>query len=174
MTDMAEQLQSLQDAWRDWQTKWAAMPARERRLVSVAAWLAGVVLLVMVGIRPALRTLKETPPQLNELNAQLEVMRGQAAEAQALKLRPPVPPIQAQAALQAATERLGQTGRLMLQGDRATLTATGVSGEALASWLDEIRSAARAKPVEANLTQSDPGHYSGTITLALGPGGDAR
>ncbi|HET8869851.1 MAG TPA: type II secretion system protein GspM [Aquabacterium sp.] len=171
---MADQLQSLQEFWQAWQTKWAAMPARERRLVTIAAWLAGLVLLVMLGIRPALKSLQETPRQLNELNVQLDDMRGQAAEAQVLKQRPPVPPIQAQAALQAATERLGQSGRLMIQGDRATLTANGVSGEALAGWLDEIRSAARAKPVEAALTQSEPGRYSGTITLALGPGADAR
>ncbi len=171
---MSEQLQSLKALKQEWQTKWAAMPTRERQLVSTAAWLAGLVFLVMVGIRPAWKTLQETPKKLNEINGQLEVMRRQAAEVQTLRLRPPVPPVQAEAALQAATERLGQSGRLMMQGDRATLNANGVSGEALAMWLDEIRAAARAKPVEVNLTQNEPGRYSGTVILAVGPGSEGR
>lgn len=171
---MTEHTQSLQALKQAWQAKWAAMPARERQLISVAGWLAAVVLLVMVGIRPAWKTLQETPRQLNDINAQLESMRSQALEVQTLRQRPPVPPVQAEAALQAATERLGQSGRLMIQGDRATLTATAVSGEALAMWLDEIRAAARAKPVEANLAQTEPGRYSGTVILALGPGSEGR
>lgn len=171
---MSEHTQSLQALKQEWQAKWAAMPARERQLVSAAAWLAGLVLLVMLGIRPAWKTLQETPRQLNELNAQLDTMRSQAQEVQMLRQRPPVPPVQVEAALQAATERLGQAGRLMIQGDRATLTATAVSGEALAMWLDEIRAAARAKPVEANLSQTEPGRYSGTVILALGAGSEGR
>lgn len=150
------------------------MPARELRLVSAAAWLVGLVLLVMLGIRPAVKSLQETPRQLNEVNSQLEVMRRQALEVQSLRQRPPVPPVQAAAALQAATERLGQAGRLMIQGDRATLTANAVSGDALAGWLDEIRAAARAKPVEVSLTQTEPGRYSGTVILALGPGSEGQ
>lgn len=171
---MSEQLQSLKALKQEWQAKWATMPARERQLITAAAWLAGLVLLVMVGIRPAWKTLQDTPKQLSEINGQLEVMRRQAAEVQALRMRPPVPPVQAEAALQAATERLGQAGRLMMQGDRATLNANGVSGESLAMWLDEIRAAARAKPVEVNLTQSEPGRYSGTVILAVGPGSEGR
>lgn len=150
------------------------MPTRERRLVTGAAWLGGLVLLVMLGIRPAVKSLQETPRQLNEVNSQLEVMRRQALEVQTLRQRPPVPPVQAAAALQAATERLGQAGRLMIQGDRATLTANAVSGDALAGWLDEIRAAARAKPVEVALTQTEPGRYSGTVILALGPGSEGQ
>lgn len=171
---MSEQIQTLKALTQEWQVKWAAMPARERQLISTAAWLAGLVLLVMLGIRPAWKTLQETPRQLNDLNVQLENMRREAAEVQALRLRPPVPPVQVEAALKAATERLGQSGRLMIQGDRATLNASAVSGEALAMWLDEIRAAARAKPVEANLSQTEPGRYTGTVILALGPGSEGR
>ena len=100
---MSEQTQSLQALKQEWLTKWAAMPARERQLMTAAAWLAGLVLLVMLGIRPALKTLQETPKQLLEVNAQLEQMRSQAQEAQFLRQRPPVPRVQAEAALKAAT-----------------------------------------------------------------------
>lgn len=167
---MSEQASSLQALRQEWLARWAAMAPRERRMALWAAWLAGVTLLVLVGIRPAWRTVSEAPAQLREVDAQLDQMRRLADEAQALRQRPPVPPAQAEAALKSATDRLGAGARLALQGDRATLTLTKVSGDALASWLEEARGAARAKPLEAGLMQVELGQYSGNIVLALGPG----
>lgn len=83
--------------------------------------------------------------------------------------RAPVSPAQAGAALQAATERLGEKGRLSMQGDRASLTLNGVGPEALRGWLLEARSAARARPVEAQLTRSGAG-FSGTVVVQLSAG----
>ncbi|HYR26158.1 MAG TPA: type II secretion system protein GspM [Aquabacterium sp.] len=167
MSRDAWNLQTLQQAW---QTRLAGLAPRERRLVTAAIWLAALALLVMVAIRPAWRTLRETPPQLRELEGQLDQMRRLAEETRVLRQRPPVPPVQAEAALKAATDRLGAGARLTVQGDRATLVLNGVAGEALASWLDEVRAGARARPLEANLQQSAVGVYNGSVTLALGPG----
>lgn len=161
---------SLQALKQEWQTKWSAMAPRERQIALVAVWLAGLTLLIMVGIRPAWRTLSESPVQLRELDSQLDQMRRLADETQVLKLRPPVPPAQSEAALKSATDRLGSGAKLLIQGDRATLTLNKVSGDALASWLDEARGAARARPTEAGLMQVELGVYSGSIVLALGPG----
>lgn len=167
---MSKQASSLQDLRKQWQTRWAAMAPRERQMATIAAWLLAVTLLVLVGIRPAWKTLSQAPTQLRELDGQLDQMRRLAEESQALRQRPPVPPLQAEAALRSATERLGAGAKLSLQGDRATLTLTKVPGDALATWLDEARGAARAKPMEAGLMQVEPGVYSGNISLALGPG----
>ena len=53
-------------------------------------------------------------------------------------------------------------------GDRATLTLTNASRRTSArDWLAEARSAARARPLEANLTRG-PGGYSGTLVAQLG------
>lgn len=169
-----DQASSLQDLRLAWQTRWAAMAPRERQLATAAAWLLGLTLLVLVGVRPAWRTLRDTPVQLREVNAQLDHMRSLADEAQALRARPPVPPAQAEAALKAATDRLGKGAQLTLQGDRATVTLNKVSGEALATWLEEVRAAARVKPLEANLSQAQPGSYSGSIALAMAPGTAGR
>ncbi|MDP1791809.1 MAG: type II secretion system protein GspM, partial [Methylibium sp.] len=89
-----------------------------------------------------------------------------AAESQELRKLPTVKPAQAEAALRGATERLGTNARLTLQGDRATLTLSGVPGEALAAWLGEVRSAARARPDEAKLSHG-PNGYSGSVLLTL-------
>jgi len=101
-------------------------------------------------------------------------MRRLADEAQLLRQRPPVPPAQAEAALKAATDRLGEGATLAVQGDRATLTLRSVSGDALATWLDEVRSAARARPVEAKLQQVEVGRYAGTLVLSLSSAQPAR
>lgn len=153
-----------------WQARWAAMAPRERQIATVAAWLALIALVVLIGIRPAWRTLSQTPAQLQELDAQLDQMRRLADETQVLRQRPPVPPAQSEAALKSATERLGEGAKLNLQGDRATLTVNKVSGDALATWLDEARGAARVKPLEAGLMQVQPGVYSGNIVVGMGPG----
>jgi len=74
---------------------------------------------------------------------------------------------QSSAALQAATGRLGDKGRLALQGERAVLTVQGASTSQLRDWLAEARSGARARPVEARLAQAAQG-YTGTLVVALG------
>ena len=78
-----------------------------------------------------------------------------------------MPPAQAEAALRSASDRLGPAATLSVQGDRATLTLRDVPGEGLASWLDEVRTAARARPLEANLQQAQAGRYNGSIVLSL-------
>jgi general secretion pathway protein M len=164
MTQPSQQLRALRDAWR---AKWSALAPRERRMATIAGWLLLLAVVVLVGIRPAWRTLAATPAQLKEVDAQLDQMRRLADEVQLLRQRPPVPPAQAEAALRSASDRLGQAAKLAVQGDRATLTVRDVPGESLASWLDEVRTAARARPLEANLQQAQAGHYSGSIVLSL-------
>lgn len=171
---MSEPFASFQTLRQELQAKWAAMAPRERQLTTAAAWLTILALLVLLGIRPAWRTLSETPKQLREADAQLDAMRRMADEVQALRQRPPVPPAQAEAALKAATDRLGPGARLSLQADRVTLTVTEVSGDALATWLEDVRTSARARPSEAALQQGEPGKYSGSISLALAAGAGNR
>lgn len=150
-----------------WLARWQAMAPRERQLVLLMLWALGVTLVVMVGLRPAWKTLQATPAQLREVGLQLDTMRGLADEARVLRQRPPVPPAQAEAALQGATAALGSGATVLMQGDRATATFNKVAGPRLAEWLQDVRSAARARPLEASLIQVTPGVYSGTVTVAL-------
>lgn len=150
-------------------TRWAAMPARERLGLSLAATVIGIAILWMIAVAPALRTLRETPAQIDALDMQLQSMQRLAAEARELRGAAPVPAMQAAAALKSATERLGDRGRITVQGDRATLTLSGVTGAALRGWLTEARSGARARPTEAQLTRGPQG-YAGTIVVTIGGG----
>lgn len=151
------------------QAWWRALALRERRLFSLAAAVITLGLLWVLAVQPAWRTLARAPAELDALDLQLQAMQRQAAEAQVLRAAPPITPEQAAAALKAATERLGDKGKLTLQGERAVLTVTGLSTGALRDWLAEARAGARARPLEANLTRTAQG-YGGTLVLALGGG----
>lgn len=150
--------------------RWRVLAPRERRMVVAAALLVSIALVWMVLVRPAWRTLQEVPRQIDALDLQLQQMQAFAAEARALRKQPPVNAAQADEALRAATTRLGPQVRLSIQSDRATLTLNDVPGAALAAWIGEVRSAARARPVEAQLTHN-PNGYSGTVVLSLARGG---
>lgn len=149
--------------------KWAALPPRERLGLTLAGIAVGIALVWMVGVNPALRTLREAPAQIDALDVQLQAMQRMAAEARELRGTAPVPATAAAQALKSATERLGEKGRLSVMGDRATLTLTGVNGEVLRAWLTEARSGARARPIEAQLTRGPQG-YTGTLVVSLGGG----
>jgi len=146
---------------------WRALSARDRRLLRVVIAVLLVAGLWLLAVQPALQTLRSAPAALDAAEAQLQAMQRLAAEAGELRATPPVNPEQAAAALQAATARLGEVGRLSLQGDRAVLTLNGVSTGALRDWLAEARSGARARPVEASLMRGAQG-FSGTLVLAIG------
>lgn len=156
----------LRAAYEQAYTRWTKFAPRERRLLSAGAAVLGIGLFWLIFVQPAWRTLRDTPAQIEAVDEQLQRMQRLASESLALRNTPAVSPAQAESALRAATERMGSAARLSLQGERATVTLTGVSGEALAAWLAEVRSAARTRPVEAQLSRGAAG-YSGTVVLSL-------
>lgn len=149
-------------------TRWAGLGARERRLLLVGGGVLVAFLLWTLAVAPALRTLRGAPAQLAAAEAQVQRMQALATEAASLRAVAPVPMAQAQAALSAATGRLGEAAKLSLQGERAVVTLKGIGSDQLAAWLGEARAGARARVVEASLRQTQPGVYDGSLTLALG------
>lgn len=146
---------------------WRGLPKREHRQLLLAGAVLGLGLLWLVALQPALRTLRGAGTELDAAELQLQAMQRLAAEAAELRGIPALSREQAGAALQAATESLGERARLSLQGERAVLTLNGVGTGALRDWLAQARSGARGRPVEANLVRSAQ-TYSGTLVLALG------
>jgi len=152
--------------------------------------VVGLALLWWVALAPALATLRTAGPRHAELDAQLQRMQSLQAEAQQLQSAPRSARGDAAAALRAAlTQRLGTTAQLNVVGDRATVTLKAAPADALAQWLAQARSNARAAPVEARLTRSTAAapraanapatlgspapavpRWDGTLVLALPPG----
>lgn len=149
---------------------WRARLPRERLLLAAGAAALALFIGWNLLVQPAWKVVRAAPSQLDQLDRQLQQMQAAASEVEALRAVPAVTTVQAVTALKAATERLGIKGRLSLQGERATLTLSGASPEALRAWLGEARSGARARPVEAQLTRAAQG-YSGNIVVSLGGAG---
>ncbi len=157
----------LVDARRQIGVWWRGRVRRERLALSLLAAVLGAFLIWSLLVQPAWRTTREAPGELDRLDAEWQQMQHTAAESQTLRATVPVPATQAALALKSATDRLGSRARLTVRSDRATLTLTGVSPDALRAWLTEARSGARARPVEAQLQRAAEG-YSGSLTVALG------
>jgi len=151
------------------QERYAALQPQEQRAVLVLAWLIGLFLLWTVALAPALKTVRGASAERERLDQRLMEMQAQAAEAQLLRAVPAVPAAQARQALQAAAERLGSAAQLQLASDRAILKLKDIRGDQLSALLAEVRSAARARAVEAHLQRQGEG-YSGELIFTL-PGG---
>jgi general secretion pathway protein M len=150
-------------------TRWHTLAPRERAGLTAAAAFVAVLLIWGIAVRPAWRTLSETPAQIDQLDSQLQTMRRLAAEAAELRTMAPISAMQSSTALLAATDRLGSKAQLILQDDRATVTFNAMPGGDLQGWLVEVRSAARARVTEAQLSR-DAGGYAGTVVLSLRAG----
>ena len=149
--------------------RWRTLAPRERSALGLMAALVAALLVWLVAVQPAWHTLRASPAQLAQVEAQLQQMQGLAQEARTLRGAAPVSPTQAATALRAATERIGGGARIVIQGERATLSLTNAPSDALRSWLVEARSAARARPVELQLTRAGGG-FSGSVIVAFGTG----
>lgn len=156
----------MKKAQQEFQQRWARLAPRERTLVLAGGAAIGLLLLWYVGLYSAWSTWKTVPPQKRALEQEWMQMQRLASEARELKAQPPVNASQAAEALKSATDRLGANGKLTQLGDRATLNVNGVSPEALRTWLSEVRSGARARPVDMQVNRAEGG-LSGQVVISL-------
>lgn len=149
-------------AWRSrfapLQQRWLALSARERSLARLAAAAVAILLIWLVGLAPALSTLRQVDLKRGPLDARQQRMLVLKAEADRLKALPVRSggDDRARALATSAQARLGITAQIAVAGDRATLTLRGTPAAALAAWLADARVNARALPTEAKLVRSAP------------------
>jgi general secretion pathway protein M len=158
-----------------------SLPPKDRqRLLALALVLLALILWTWQ-ISPALKTLRDMPAQLAQLQDQTQQLKLMQAQAQALQKSPRVQAKDARTLLQkVATENLDNGARLNIEGSRATLTISRVSAESLAQFLALARTQAQALPIEAQLqkftdvgatkTNTPADLWRGTLILSL-PGG---
>ena len=155
--------------WSDWRGVWRGLAARERRLVATAGVVLALALMWLVGVSPALKTLRAAPAQLDVLDRQLQSMQDLAAQARGLQGRPPLTRDDAVRAFEASLQqRLGAGAQASVNGDRVTVTLKGASPDLLAQWLGQARLGARAVAAQARLTRGTGG-WDGTIVFDLPP-----
>lgn len=157
--------------WRDnLQTRWQAMPGRERRLMLAAAALVLLALLWWLALAPALAVLKTADAQHRALDSQLQQMQRLQAQAQALRAVPTLDAAAARKALEGSLKTLGEGAQMTQQLDRLTVTLRNVEPLALAQWLAAARQNAHAMPVEARLKRNAAGGWDGSVVFTLGAG----
>src|SRR3989344_2939641 len=162
--------------------RWQALAPREQTLVLAAGGLVAFALLWWLAVAPALSTVRAAPARHAQPDSQLPRMQALRAEAQQLQSAPRNTRGDSVGALRTAlTQRLGNTAQLNVVGDRAPVTLKGAPADALAQWLGQALSNARAAPVEARLTRSAAPagsapnaatampRWDGTLVLALPP-----
>ncbi len=150
--------------------RWQTLAPREKNLVLAAAALVALALLWWLALAPALATLRTAPARHAALDTQLQRMHSLQAEAQQLQAAPKTGPGDTVGALRTAlAQRLGSTAQLNVVGDRATVTLKGAPADALAQWLTQARSNARATPLEARLVRSTAPSPAPATSPAPGP-----
>jgi general secretion pathway protein M len=158
---------ALTDTRNQLLARYSKLDARERQMVVIIGGALAFLVVWLLLVRPAWKTLDEAPALREQADAQLLQMQAIVNEAKQLRTLPPVPPSVAEQVLKAATESLGGKAKLSMQGDRAVLSLTGATGEDLRTWLIQARGGARARPIEANLVRSGDG-YNGTLIVVIG------
>ena len=160
-------MSAINDTRQQLQARYAKLDTRERQMVLVIGVLLALLLVWLVLVRPAWKTLDEAPALRDQSDAQLLQVQAIAIEAKQLRSLPPVPQTVAEQVLKSATDNLGAKAKISVQGDRATLSVTGINGEDLRAWLIQARGGARARPIEASLTRAGDG-YNGSLVVKIG------
>ena len=155
---------------QDLRARWAGLAPREQALVAAAAGLVAVALLWWIALAPAIGTLKDADTQHRALDTQLQNMRRLQAQARAMQSQPKQGQDEAMRQLEAAIrQQLGTSARYSIAGERVTVSLSNAPAAALAQWLAQVRTNARAIPGEARLTRNAAGGWDGSLVLALPP-----
>jgi general secretion pathway protein M len=155
----------------EWQKRLMALPDKDRQRMKYLALGLFLSLLWFWNIAPALKTYREAPQQLAQLELQSHYLKSLQTQAVALQKAPRMNAQNASAALQqTATEILGSSAKLNVETGRATLNLTPTSADTLAQFLASARVKAYALPVEAQLQKTktaDQALWRGTLILSL-------
>ena len=166
------------DAFKE---RWKTLAAREQMLVLIAATVVGLAVVWWVLLSPALKTLRTAPAEHAQLDRQLQHMRSLQQEALELQKAPRMQGDDATRVLQSSlAQALGSTAQVSIVGDRATVTLKAAPAAAFGQWLAQVRSSARAIPIQAKLVRTNgagksggnapqtlPAFWEGTLVLSL-------
>lgn len=150
--------------------RWAGLAPREQAMVAGAIALVVLALLWWIALAPALATLRAAGEQHRVLDAQLQHVQRLQALAKAMQAQPRQGHDEAMRQLeQAIKQQLGVSARYSIAGERVTVTFINTPAPALAQWLTQVRSNARALPGEAKLARNAAGGWDGSLVLTLPP-----
>ena len=133
---------------------WAARDARERIMLVAAAVVAGLGLIYIVLIDPALTGRAQINKNLPLLRQQVAQMQALAKEAATLSAEPTsIPPttLSREFIVATMTGKGLPTQNVTVSGDQVTVQLTLASFAATLAWLDEIQKSSRLAVIQVDL-----------------------
>lgn len=155
-----------------WRARYAALGPREQRGLLLAVSLLALLLLIGVGVLPAVRSWRASPQAQLQQVAQLQALQQLQVRAQTLQALPQLDQTAAIDSLQASLSVLGGNAEISVGDQRVHLVLRATPAQALAEWLARARAEAHAVPIEARLTregQADAALWSGSLVMSLPP-----
>ena len=146
---------------------WAGLPDRDKALIRVAVILVMVLLLWLLALSPAIRTIRSFDAKHKAQEMQLQRMLNLQSQAQSMQNLPRVSQAAAVTALEASIDQtFGNRAEIVFSGGNATVNVRGVSAEDLAKWLANVRTNARTVAIQARLTRTNAG-WNGSFQMVL-------
>lgn len=146
---------------------WKALSSRDKRMIRVAAALLIFVLLWLLALQPAIRTIRSFESAQRTQEAKLQQMLNLQSQAQSMQNLPLVSQAAAVTALEISIEQtFGNRAEIIFNGNNATVNVRAISPEDLAKWLNNIRTNSRTVAVQARLTRTNIG-WNGSFQMVL-------
>jgi general secretion pathway protein M len=149
-----------------------ALNPREQRWLLWGTVVVALLLVMGLGVWPAVRSWRASAPAHQQVTQQLQVMQGLQARAQVLQAAPRFDTDEGLRQLQEVSLALGERLQLSAGPQQVTVRVRALPAQALAQWLTSARELAHAVPLQAQLSQGSetgPVLWSGTLVLALPP-----
>lgn len=142
-------MNTLQQLQTSYTQMWERLAPRERRLIAAGLVLVTLALVWWLAIAPAVQTWRDSEAAHAKLDAQILQMQTLAAQAATLKAIPPLSRSDMLKNLERSSQTLGKAV-VTVQANRVQVSMSGVSPEALAAWLSEVRHSVRLLAAQAN------------------------
>jgi general secretion pathway protein M len=156
----------------DLRCRFDALNAREQRWLLWGTVAAVLLLVLGLGVWPALRSWRASAPAHQHMAQQLQLMQGLQARTQVLQAAPRFDADEGVRQLQEVTLALGERMQLSAGPQQMNVRVQALPAQALAQWLASARELAHAVPLQAQLSQvgeTGPALWSGTLVLGLPP-----
>jgi len=146
---------------------WEALSSRDKRMIRVAAALLIFVLLWLLALQPAIRTIRSFESAQRTQEAKLQQMLNLQSQAQSMQNLPLVSQAAAVTELEISIEQtFGNRAEIIFNGNNATVNVRAISPEDLAKWLNNIRTNSRTVAIQARLTRTNIG-WNGSFQMVL-------
>ena len=156
----------------DMQARFDALNERGRRWLLWGAVAVALLLVLGLGVWPAVRSWRASAPAHQQMAHQLQVMQVLQARAQVLQAAPRFDADEGLRQLQETALALGERMQISVGAQQMNVSVRALPAQALAQWLASARELAHAVPLQAQLSQSSEtgtALWRGTLVLALPP-----